>query len=423
MPDPDNRSVAARCSANIEALKKSATFAMSLGAKELFHTNFLAFLLESEDPELEQLRRGLRDALKFPVENDERSTCAVWREKKHMDLILVPLLRAPDEAGELVLNSKRAHIVEAKLKSVPTSEQLRRYDTALDEGFQLTLESDTRPQTIWLGPKNKKKEPGQVITKTLLSTSNHEVQSGWTPTIWAEVSTAIATNLPLNDPSELSTILGDYSKSLGQLVAVVDAASTRAEELLETNAPFAQLLSETEDPQFSRIRLKDLVSKVMYDRWLRDETGKLKDEEALREAYVVYTHSIPGIGLEYEIPTSNKDNPLRIGVQIQGAEFRHYLAAVDDTSNLQAIAASEPLWTEWLHTSTSLGKLSGKRSQRPDDTTDLRAYNKKRFVFRCIPIADQATLKDVSQALQESLRLAREIAQRKSVSELAKTAM
>lgn len=395
MPDPNNESVAARCSANIEALKKSATFAMSLGAKELFHTNFLAFLLESEDPELEQLRRGLRVALKFPVEGDELSTCAVWREKKHMDLILVPLLRAPDEATDLVLNNKRAHIVEAKLKSIPTSEQLRRYDTAVDEGFKLTLESETPSKTVWLGPENKKKEPDQVITKTLLSTSDHVVQPGWEPATWAKVSAAIATNLPLNDPSELTTILRDYSKSLGQLVAVVTAASTRAEELLETNAPFAQLLSESGALQFSRIRLKDLVSKVMYDTWLKDEIKKLKDKKSLYETYVVYTNSSPGIGLEREIPTSNKDNPLRIGVQVQGTEFRHYLAAVDDTSNLQVIAKSEPLWTEWLHTSTSLGSLEGRRNPRPGDATDLRAYNKKRFVFM---LPSRSPLADVVEA-------------------------
>jgi hypothetical protein len=35
VPDPNNKSVVAKCSANIEALGKSATFAMSLGAKEL----------------------------------------------------------------------------------------------------------------------------------------------------------------------------------------------------------------------------------------------------------------------------------------------------------------------------------------------------------------------------------------------------
>lgn len=229
---------------------------MSLGAKELFHTNFLAFLLESEDPELEQLRRGLRVALKFPVEGDELSTCAVWREKKHMDLILVPLLRAPDEAGELVLNNKRAHIVEAKLKSVPTSEQLRRYDAALNKGFELVHESDTSQQAIWLGPGNKNKVPVHTITKTLLSTSDHVVQPDWKPATWAEVSAAIATSLPINDTSEMATILRDYSKSLEQLVMVVTAASARAAELLKTNAPFAQLLNEAGDPQFSRIRLK-----------------------------------------------------------------------------------------------------------------------------------------------------------------------
>lgn len=45
-------SLASSSSSEIQLLCKSAAFAMSLGAKELFHTNFLAFLLGSDDPTL-----------------------------------------------------------------------------------------------------------------------------------------------------------------------------------------------------------------------------------------------------------------------------------------------------------------------------------------------------------------------------------
>lgn len=56
------------------ALAQSATFAMSLGAKELFHTNFLAFLLESTDAELATLQVAVREALGLPCgrENPRR---------------------------------------------------------------------------------------------------------------------------------------------------------------------------------------------------------------------------------------------------------------------------------------------------------------------------------------------------------------
>lgn len=46
-------------------LARSPSFAMSLRAEELFHTNFLGFLLESEDEQLEDVRRALSSAFEF----------------------------------------------------------------------------------------------------------------------------------------------------------------------------------------------------------------------------------------------------------------------------------------------------------------------------------------------------------------------
>src|SRR3569832_1459585 len=81
------------------ALAQRATFAMSLGAKELFHTNFLAFLLESCDDQLAELQKALRDVLGLPVQAGEITARAVWRERHNLDLIVVPLL-SQDEEGE-----------------------------------------------------------------------------------------------------------------------------------------------------------------------------------------------------------------------------------------------------------------------------------------------------------------------------------
>lgn len=70
-------SLASSSSSEIKLLGRSAAFAMSLGAKELFHTNFLAFLLESDDPALVQVQLAIRDALGFAPRPGAVPRCAV----------------------------------------------------------------------------------------------------------------------------------------------------------------------------------------------------------------------------------------------------------------------------------------------------------------------------------------------------------
>jgi hypothetical protein len=112
---------------------------MSLGARELFHSNFLAFILESADARLEPLQRSLRDALRFLVQEGERARCIAWRERKSLDLVLVPLKALADSP---VL---RALCIEVKIKSIPTPDQLRRYQDKLVSGLSLDLPEEFLP--------------------------------------------------------------------------------------------------------------------------------------------------------------------------------------------------------------------------------------------------------------------------------------
>lgn len=92
---------------HINRLKKSPIFAMSLGSKELFHSNFWAFLIEQEET-----REFIKVFFKnFPISNFKE----VKREDKHRDITIC------DKDG-------KEFVIENKIKSYPDKEQLEKYD-------------------------------------------------------------------------------------------------------------------------------------------------------------------------------------------------------------------------------------------------------------------------------------------------------
>jgi hypothetical protein len=149
---------------DLDLLDTSATFAMSRGAKELFHTNFLAYVLEAEVPDgsadadiLEETQRKL---LKLLFGHEKVRHVLAWREYRSLDLVL---LAAPRVVGEELWLDETTRItspakgtlpvcedvclvvLEAKLKSLPTEEQFCRYDETIWNGLGLEFE-DPSPE-------------------------------------------------------------------------------------------------------------------------------------------------------------------------------------------------------------------------------------------------------------------------------------
>lgn len=91
---------------HIDRLKASPVYSMSLGSKELFHSNFWAFLIGTKE------YRGLINAFfpDFSLEAFEKVT----REDGHRDLTIY------DKDG-------REFVIENKIKSYPDEDQLKRY--------------------------------------------------------------------------------------------------------------------------------------------------------------------------------------------------------------------------------------------------------------------------------------------------------
>jgi len=87
----------------IKELKSSALFQMSLGSKELFHSNFIAWLFETYPSSIETL--GMKITEDFLVE----------REKKNVDLVITTMEGHP------------IAIIENKFKDAPDRKQLIKY--------------------------------------------------------------------------------------------------------------------------------------------------------------------------------------------------------------------------------------------------------------------------------------------------------
>lgn len=110
---------------NISEINNNPMFRLSLGAKELFHSNFLAFLFEQSDlPNLQTSLLDQFDVKGIDIENYEIET---FRERNNFDLIVwVKPKELKDE--EKFLQNCHIIFIENKFKSVPTQEQLNIYD-------------------------------------------------------------------------------------------------------------------------------------------------------------------------------------------------------------------------------------------------------------------------------------------------------
>ena len=135
----------------VDKLRNNPVFRMSLASKELFHSNMLAWLLESCDSDdnlLSEIAKALAK-LFMPKQDSENGykVLTVLREKSHLDLIIVFLPDNEDfkshdwtEIEDVFQNSGsddqdlleklqkncRFVVVENKFKSIPDKEQLKK---------------------------------------------------------------------------------------------------------------------------------------------------------------------------------------------------------------------------------------------------------------------------------------------------------
>lgn len=386
-------------------LARSPSFAMSLGAKELFHTNFLGFLLESDDEQLEDVRCALRDALCFPVGQGELSRCFVWREKKHLDLVLVPVASRDDSEEADAPVRTRALVVEAKLKSIPSWHQLERYRS--DTLKSLRLDHDEKPNGFRVVLSTNGARSSTMPKLLLLAPTETEVHRAWTTASWSAVHDKLqeaASRLPADAP--FATILRDYISALAALLQIITATRRFVTHACDTtDMTYGAYESELTRAELRRLRLHDLVGKLASDEWVRRLVGRVKEKLGADVSrgvlpYVHFSNSQPGFGLEISAP-----NGFQLGIQVQGGQLRRYVSCLEERADLEQRMMQPELFTGWFMQSVCGKPLTGLGRKGPDALTSLRCFNRKKFLYSALDLRS-VKWQEAEAAILESAELA-----------------
>jgi len=448
-------SLSQSCSAEANFLRRSPAFSMSLGSKELFHTNFLAFLLEADDPALQPVQLPIRQALNFSPGAGCAVPCAIWREKSNLDLVVVELRPAgpgdadfehevaedPGDASDefdaampelgwdwfaesgwhrsglkgpaagrgvaggtaaavgRLVPSGRVLVIEAKMKSIPRLEQLVRYDDFIAKpGLTLLYPEDG-------APSSRIRIQHQPIDRCLLTIGGTTMQTPATPlrahsglwvgVSWSQLQKAMAGSLAATAGSPFHAALTDYVGMLGALVEMARKAVDLCDGAHRSRVPYGAMRAQVLDAPIKTLRLRDLLGKTMFDHWLQShllpklaaQLGGPLPTGWRFDSYTHYTRDTPGIGVElindaFESKVGEGPPDLRLGVQIQGVEFRLFVSVDRAYPGLDAWIAHHPiLLSQWhlmplFHNVPPIG-CRGLPVLPP--TAQGRATNLKRF--------------------------------------------
>lgn len=349
-------------------LKKSPTFAMSLGAKELFHTNFLAFLFESSCEELRQTQNNLKKLFFGEVFEDK---VFVFREKAHMDLIL---LRIPSK--DFSDKSKTIAVaVEAKLKSIPTQNQLDNYSDKFTNGISIDLpDSDNlffagienvRKITLTIEKEGNSKIDLKVdreesstlktlkdkvlgIGKTfILTPKTGELFNGtWEHVTWDKVAEAIQQSA---DMGLVHQVVGQYGKDLANLMCQLDLVDKLNLAFIHGEMTLDELKNLLLDEKFRNLRIHDLISKYSFWR-LSGEIGRQLTnlEKYNLEVEANFFRSDPIMNFFIKIKDEKADIIGRIGVQVQENQYRHFIQYLQKDDQGMRWIESHKQWFDGL---------------------------------------------------------------------------
>lgn len=275
----------------IEQLGKSPLFNLSLASKELFHSNFLAWAIEQKGAFAARFLKKMAPEL-CPLLDE---TLGVEREANNFDLTII----VTGESG------KRCRIVvENKVKSIASAEQLREYDKKLD-----------------MNPKGI-----DETIKALLSLTDHGCKKMAESLEWRFCGYEVVLDCiddALNESSYEAQLMGDYKRFIQALVdlrGVVDEIFSNSEEALLN--PFKW----PEDKESSLYgKLKSIRMHDIFEKWrmlhLKEKLESSTELSGLKFG-IGFTR---GLGLLDIEPANRPSGNAYFKIQVQGLQLRQVL--------------------------------------------------------------------------------------------------
>ncbi|MDD3840907.1 MAG: PD-(D/E)XK nuclease family protein [Clostridia bacterium] len=307
-------------------LKKSPLFNMSLSSKELFHSNFLAWLCDICP---ESMSIFFCQNLDIPYANIKN----IKREKSNIDISF--------ELGNVLI------IIENKVKSISYIEQLRKYEQYSSQ----KLGSDL-------------KEKKYILLTLKTSELDKDQLKPWIPIQYLDLVGYMETLLEENriKNNYHALIINDYC----QFIRILDHEIVDKMYIDEVHGNYINLANlydkNTQENDFllklNDIKMHDFFQKGLFENFAKKVYDQLKD--SLKDVNILYgentenllntisiysglTRSQGLLDIKYSI-----NDKLTIGIQIQGVQYRHQLeGSSSDLVTKNAIDLKEK--NKWFH--------------------------------------------------------------------------
>lgn len=359
-------------------LKESPMFHFSLHAKELFHSNFLAWL--GMDPEL----RGVFINVLVSGFGIDEKTVKSWgnefevlREKDNLDLIV----KAPDHiekskrrnANDRIVPGQWYAVIENKIKSVPNKTQLDKYADDIN---------------------NKCGGDPIKVEKFLLSIceSDIELTGGWRLVTYSKIAEALKKSVnQVKDPYK-QYIISDY---VGMVEALIDILNN---EEVNMTSPFLFRPSRKLD----ELRIADLVDKRRAAR-----IAEIFTKNIGLNCSSGYTNK------QSLIHTDKRYGDISVGIQIQGSQYRHFIMGsikeneVADRSNGFLSNTRKEFRDKMLK---QYPDVFESRSVRGENNRPFNSYDRNKegetFWYQYVIIRPDATIQQIMDCISDDMKTA-----------------
>lgn len=315
----------------VERLKSSPLYAMSLGSKELYHTNVWAWLIR-KDHHFVQI---------FCKEDFVSKFQSVEREQDNRDLTIW-------------FTDGSACVVENKVKSLPYEEQLQDYRADFLKKF---------------GDK--------LVSSILVSTTDPSFLSSlsddqWSYLPFAEVITRIRNLLP-------SSSLSDFDKSIVNAYCDdamnVSALLNEFKKTVGERMPTWSDLEVVEQVRFGdvceKMKAEELSRRLVNEPWFMDLAAKAKEKGYKLTSWSGFSDKkwIVDARFIYDLTPGTKiTNDIVLGVQMQMDQFRYVAQRCGNDDSLPDRIFTEFKELGWFtdydkHTKNFLGRHTSMNKQ------------------------------------------------------------
>lgn len=394
----------------IDKVKNNFLFQASLGSKELFHSNMLAWILEqqNENKQFEALRIFIKTVAEIDVGLiTEENTPIIVREENKIDLTIK---WRDGKDWNLIF-------IENKMKSIPTSKQLNEYDDKIDKFLKVKT-------TLLKGKPKQVKLERKLVDKFLLTPFPSDVNSDsndWKNITYAKHIIPFLSSLEKmdflnNDETNIKFVIGKYISFLKiqndilKYLKLDDSGDFKnrnydfySKDTDENEGESEEIGEENEETAkhymsiIRSLRIHDLVLKLAHSNLSNLLEAEIKEQSKLSETYHYHTNFTNSTGItavstrlyEYiDEKDKTKNKHIDIGIQLQGNQLRYYLSSSSNMKEINIELAAklfeDGIWFYNVNTNKPLlGKGRSKRIVRDSEGKErvFCEYSKGGFLY------------------------------------------